>query len=91
MRRRSTSTTSGRSRPAHAGDDVAVRRGVVDAADDHGCLFADAPCNTSDSDNPADEGFNIIKSKDDDTAIKVSIQYSPNEDIMFYGLFSEGF
>ena len=32
-----------------------------------------------------------MNSKDDDTAFKVSLQYSPNEDLMFYGLYSEGF
>jgi iron complex outermembrane receptor protein len=62
-----------------------------DAVDKHGCLFVDAPCNPNDSDNPADDGINRINSKDDDTAIKLSMQYSPNEDLMFYGLYSEGF
>jgi len=62
-----------------------------DGVDNHGCIVADAPCNPLDSDNPADDGINRINSKDDDTAIKLSLQYSPNEDLMFYGLYSEGF
>jgi outer membrane receptor protein involved in Fe transport len=62
-----------------------------DALGRKGCLLVDAPCNPADTDNPDDIGVNFINSKDDDTAIKVSIQYSPNEDLMFYGLYSEGF
>lgn len=63
------------------------------AADDHGCLYAAAPCNgyAVDSDNPADDGFNRINSKDKDTAIKVSAQWSFSEDKMAYALYSEGF
>jgi len=61
------------------------------AADDHGCLLADAPCNPSDSDNPADEGFNRIDSADDDVAFKFSVQYNLSDDKMIYGLYSEGF
>ncbi len=56
-----------------------------------GCLVSDAPCNPNDTDNPADIGVNFINSSDDDTAIKFSVQYTPNEDIMLYGLYSEGF
>ena len=62
-----------------------------DATDKHGCLFADAPCNPFDSDNPADEGFSQPDATDDDVAVKLSVQWTPNEDLMFYGLYSEGF
>ncbi len=62
-----------------------------DAADKHGCLTTDAPCNFGDSDNAADDGFNRIDSSDDDIAVKFSVQYTPNDDIMFYALYSEGF
>ena len=62
-----------------------------EATDKHGCIVADAPCNPEDSDNPNDVGINFIDSKDDDTAIKLAVQFSPNEDLMFYGLYSEGF
>jgi outer membrane receptor protein involved in Fe transport len=61
------------------------------AADDHGCIVADAPCNASDSDNPADDGFNRINSQDDDTAFKLSAQWTLSDDKMIYALFSEGF
>jgi len=56
-----------------------------------GCLITDAPCNPNDSDNPTDIGFNFINSSDDDTAVKLSLQYDINEDVMVYGLYSEGF
>ena len=62
-----------------------------DATDKHGCLFTDAPCNGVDSDNPADEGFSQPDATDDDVAVKLSVQWTPNEDLMFYGLYSEGF
>jgi len=62
-----------------------------DATGRKGCLLPDTPCNPNDTDNPADNGENFMNSKDDDTAFKVSLQYSPNEDLMFYGLYSEGF
>ncbi len=56
-----------------------------------GCIVADAPCNPRDSDNPNDTGFNFINSADDDIAVKFSVQYDINEDVMVYGLYSEGF
>ena len=68
-----------------------------DAVGRKGCLVPDAAsqpggiCNPNDTDNPADVGVNFIDSSDDDTAIKVSLQYTPNEDLMFYALYSEGF
>ncbi len=62
-----------------------------DATGRKGCLVPDVPCNPNDTDNPADIGENFMNAKDSDTAIKVSLQYSPNEDLMFYGLYSEGF
>lgn len=62
-----------------------------DAAGKLGCLFADAPCNADDSDNPADDGFNRIDSKDDDVAIKATAQWNFSEDKMVYALYSEGF
>ena len=62
-----------------------------DGVDTKGCLVVDAPCNPRDTDNPDDVGINFINSTDDDTAFKLSLQYSPNEDFMFYGLYSEGF
>ena len=70
---------------------IAIPNLAGDAIGNKGCLVPDAPCNPNDTDNPADDGINRIDSKDDDTAIKLSIQYSPNEDLMFYGLYSEGF
>jgi len=63
----------------------------MDAADDHGCLVSDGPCNASDSDNPADDGFNRPNSSDDDIAMKLSAQYDINDDVMVYALYSEGF
>ena len=62
-----------------------------DAALSTGCLTTDAPCNFNDSDNPADDGFNIQDSTDDDIAVKFSLQWTPNDDLMFYALYSEGF
>ena len=62
-----------------------------DAADSHGCLVTQAPCNASDSDNPADTGFNQPNSTDSDTAIKLSVQYALTDDKMIYALYSEGF
>ncbi len=62
-----------------------------DATDKHGCLFAETPCNASDSDNPADLGFNMPNATDQDTAIKVSAQYAFSDDKMIYALYSEGF
>lgn len=62
-----------------------------DAADKHGCLFTETPCNPGDSDNPADLGFTNPDSDDDDVAIKASLQYALSEDKMVYGLYSEGF
>jgi outer membrane receptor protein involved in Fe transport len=56
-----------------------------------GCLVVDAPCNFLDTDNPADDGLNRIEGKDNDTAIRVSAQYNLTEDVMIYGLYSEGF
>jgi outer membrane receptor protein involved in Fe transport len=69
-----------------------------------GCLVSDGPCNPNrdidpvngttngaDTDNPADTGVNFINSKDDDIAIKVALQYNINDDVMVYGLYSEGF
>ena len=70
---------------------IAVPNLAGDAIGNKGCLVPDAPCNPNDTDNTADDGVNRINSKDDDTAFKLSIQYSPNEDVMFYGLYSEGF
>lgn len=61
------------------------------ATDKHGCLVTDAPCNTSDSDNPADTGFNRPNASDQDTAFKLSAQYNFTDDNMVYVLFSEGF
>jgi outer membrane receptor protein involved in Fe transport len=52
---------------------------------------ADAPCNPGDSDNPADDGFSRPNSSDQDTAVKVSAQFSFNDDVMAYALYSEGF
>jgi outer membrane receptor protein involved in Fe transport len=62
-----------------------------DAVGGKGCLVSDAPCNPNDTDNPNDIGINYMNSTDDDFAVKFSVQYNPNEDIMFYGLYSEGF
>ncbi len=62
-----------------------------DAAGKWGCLVSDGPCNAADSDNPADDGFNRIDSKDDDIAIKASAQWNFAEDRMLYALYSEGF
>ncbi|MDJ0813051.1 MAG: TonB-dependent receptor [Woeseiaceae bacterium] len=62
-----------------------------DAAAKHGCIFSDAPCNPLDSDNPDDLGFTRPDSSDDDVAVKLSFQYTPNDDLMFYALYSEGF
>ena len=56
-----------------------------------GCLIPDQPCNPNDTDNPNDTGVNFINSSDDDIAIKVALQYDINEDVMVYGLYSEGF
>jgi outer membrane receptor protein involved in Fe transport len=56
-----------------------------------GCLVVDAPCNFLDTDNPADDGLNRIEGKDNDNAIRVSAQYNLTEDVMIYGLYSEGF
>jgi iron complex outermembrane recepter protein len=56
-----------------------------------GCLVVDAPCNFLDTDNPADDGLNRIEGKDNDTAIRLSAQYNLTEDVMIYGLYSEGF
>ena len=56
-----------------------------------GCIIPDQPCNPNDSDNPADDGFNYMNATDDDLAIKLSLQYNINEDVMVYGLYSEGF
>ncbi len=61
------------------------------ATDKHGCLVSQGPCNSGDSDNPADDGFNRINSSDDDVAIKVSAQWKFSEDKMLYALYSEGF
>jgi iron complex outermembrane receptor protein len=62
-----------------------------DATGRKGCLVADGPCNPNDQDNPADIGVNFINSSDDDIAIKLGLQYDINEDVMIYGLYSEGF
>ncbi len=62
-----------------------------DATGRKGCLVPDAPCNPNDTDNPNDIGVNFINSSDDDIAIKVGLQYDINEDVMIYGLYSEGF
>ncbi len=62
-----------------------------DAADDHGCLVIDGPCNAADTDNPADDGFNRPNASDDDTAIKISAQYNIDDERMVYALYSEGF
>jgi outer membrane receptor protein involved in Fe transport len=62
-----------------------------DATGRKGCLIPDGPCNPNDTDNPADVGVNFIDSKDDDIAIKLGLQYDINEDVMIYGLYSEGF
>lgn len=62
-----------------------------DAPGRKGCLLPDGPCNPNDTDNPNDVGVNFIDSKDDDIAIKVALQYDINEDVMIYGLYSEGF
>jgi outer membrane receptor protein involved in Fe transport len=62
-----------------------------DATGRKGCLVADGPCNPNDQDNPDDIGVNFINSSDDDIAIKVGLQYDINEDVMIYGLYSEGF
>jgi len=70
---------------------VALPNLAGDGIGGKGCLLPDGPCNPNDTDNPDDIGVNFINSTDDDTAIKLSLQYSPNEDLMFYGLYSEGF
>jgi len=62
-----------------------------DSAGSKGCLFADAPCNWEDSDNPADDGFNYMNATDDDFAVKFSVEYNVNDDVMVYALYSEGF
>jgi len=75
-----------------------------DSAGSKGCLVTEAPCNPrrdddpingtttgQDSNNPADDGINRINSTDDDIAMKFSLQYNINEDVMVYGLYSEGF
>ena len=70
--------------------------------DKHGCLLTDAPCQggpfvdaegetTGDSDNPDDDGVSRLDSKDDDTALKLSVQYDISDDKMIYALFSEGY
>jgi hypothetical protein len=69
---------------------IAIPNLAGDAIGNKGCLVPDAPCNPNDTDNPADDGVNRINSKDDDTAIKLSLQYNINEDVMVYGLYSEG-
>ncbi len=56
----------------------------------HACIVTDAPC-LIDSDNPADTGVSFPDGKDDDTAIKLSVQYRFTDDINVYGLYSEGF
>jgi outer membrane receptor protein involved in Fe transport len=56
-----------------------------------GCLYNQGPCNDYDSDNPLDGGINFMNSTDDDIAVKLALQYDVTEDIMIYGLFSEGF
>ena len=70
---------------------VAIPNLAGDAIGSKGCLVPDGPCNPNDTDNSADTGVNFINSKDDDTAIKLSLQYNINEDVMVYGLYSEGF
>ena len=64
-----------------------------------GCLVTEAPCSGPwspdalffDSDNPADVGINDASATDSDTAFKFSLQYSFSDDVMLYGLYSEGF
>ena len=61
-----------------------------DGVDKHACITSDAPC-ASVTDNPNDIGITSPDSKDSDTAVKFSVQYSFNDDVNVYGLFSEGF
>ena len=70
---------------------IAIPNLSGDAPGRKGCLIPDGPCNPNDTDNPNDVGVNFIDSKDDDIAIKVALQYDINEDVMIYGLYSEGF
>ena len=70
---------------------IAIPNLSGDAPGRKGCLLADQPCNPNDTDNPNDVGVNFIDSSDDDIAIKVALQYDINEDVMVYGLYSEGF
>ncbi len=61
-----------------------------DGVDKHACLISDAPCGDV-TDNPNDIGITSPNSKDDDTAVKFSVQYRFNDDNNIYALFSEGF
>ena len=70
---------------------IAIPNLAGDAPGRKGCLLPDQPCNPNDTDNPNDIGVNFINSSDDDIAIKVALQYDINEDVMIYGLYSEGF
>jgi outer membrane receptor protein involved in Fe transport len=57
----------------------------------HGCIAEHQPCNSSDTDNLVDDGFTHPSSVDDDVAVKFALEYNINENIMVYGLYSEGF
>ncbi len=61
-----------------------------DGVDKHACLISDGPC-VNDTDNPNDIGITTPNSKDEDTAVKFSVQYRFNDDHNIYALFSEGF
>ncbi len=60
-------------------------------SDKHGCLITDGPCNVEDSTDATDDGISHPSSDESDTAIKVALEYNVNENIMVYGLYSEGF
>jgi len=61
-----------------------------DGVDSHACLVSDAPC-VNVTDNTNDIGVTTPNSKEDDTAFKLSAQYSFSDDHNVYALFSEGF
>jgi outer membrane receptor protein involved in Fe transport len=57
-----------------------------------GCIVEHQPCDpAADTDNVNDDGFTHPTSVDDDFAIKFALEYNITDDIMLYGLYSEGF
>ena len=56
-----------------------------------GCIVTDGPCNELDSTDPADDGVSRPDSTDTDVAIKFAVSYNVTDDMMLYGLYSEGF